>query len=299
VSFQDVDLATGFPDGIADEYAVVTAGLTADTWVDVGATGYMGAGGTGSGTKRSVTQGDYLAVVIEYASFNAGDSLNVKAVAFVQRWGGNAYPLLYTTSWAKNNTTLCTVSLKYDDGSYPFHAELFPLSSLSSTVYNSGSAVDEIALKFKFPFPCRLGGLLFFGILSSGDASLVLYDSDGSTVLASVSMDKDAGLTSEKIYSVPIPPQILTKDTFYYIALKPLGTSNIQLNWFAVAAAAILNHIELGQNAYWSQRVDGGGWADTITKRPWIGGSITALDDGAGGAGGLLVHPGMAGGMRG
>jgi len=298
ISFQDVSLANGDPDGTIDEYAIVTSGLVSNAWIDVGATGYMGSGGAGSGSKRTVAQGDYLALVIEYASFNAGDSLNVNGLSLNQLWVGNAYADLYTASWAKQGGSAVVLSLKYDDGSYAFLPNTFPYANSSYNDYNSGSSPDEIALKLKLPYSAKINGLWFFGLLTgASSADLILYAADGSTVLASASLDGDVTINDKRLWWVPVPEITLTKNTFYYIALKPTTVTNERLYWFTVFAAAIFDQLDLDQNAYWSQRTDAGAWTDTTTKRPFLGATISALDDGAGGGGGGISRGRVQGGM--
>ena len=296
VSFQDVSLANGDPDGTIDQYAVVTAGLVSNAWIDVSATGYMGSGGAGSGTKRSVSRGNYLAVVTEYQSFNAGDSLNVNHL-YTITWVGNNYADLFTAAWVKQTAGAPVLSLKYEDGSYDFMPEAFPHATESYTSYHSGSTPDEIALKFKVPYSVKVNGLWFFGQLATGPADLVLYDSDGATPLASASMDNDAAIAGNRFFWVPIPETTLSKETFYYIALKPTTASYVNLFWFTVNAAAIFDQTDLGQNAFWSQRTDAGAWSDTTTKRPYIGAVISALDDGTGGGGAGISRGRVQGGM--
>jgi hypothetical protein len=296
ISFQDVSLANGDPDGSVDQYAVVTAGLVSNAWIDVGATGYMGSTGTGSGTKRTILQGDYLAVVIEYQSFNAGDSLNIRNFAPKLWWAGNAYSDLYTGTWAKANAPV--LSLKYDDGSYAFMPNVVPYSTASYSAINTGTTPDEIALKFKLPYSAKINGLWFYGTLAAGSSvDLILYAADGSTVLASASLDGDVVAGVMRMFWVPIAEITLTKDTFYYIAFKPTTTTSINLYWFTVFAAAIFDQLDLNQNAYWSQRTDAGAWTDTTTRRPFLGATISALDDGAGGGGAGISRGRLQGGM--
>lgn len=177
VSFQDVDLANGDPDGTADQYAVVSSGLVSNAWIDVGATGYMGSTGTGSGTKRSVTLGDYLAVVIEFANFSAGDSLNVGGSYAVLNAFGNHYIDYYLVSWAKQTTALGTVALKYDDETYAYIPALAPYKNSGYTDLNTSTTPDEIALKFKKSYPVKVNRLWgrFEVKSAAADFQLVLY----------------------------------------------------------------------------------------------------------------------------
>jgi len=90
----------------------------------------------------------------------------------------------------------------------------------------------------------------------------------------------------------------LTKDVFYRLVLEPTSATDITSYHFSVNAAAVMDVEEGGQNFHYTEKKDGG-WTDTVTDRPMIGLLIDQFDDGAGGAGGMIVHPGMSGGMRG
>ena len=109
VSFQSVSSTTGDPSGVIDQYTVVaSSSLAASTWVDVGAAGYMGSGGGGSGTRRSVNQGDYFFAVIEFNNFVANDSVTLNCP---QAWGGGSANMVQytyvdkyaTSTWAKQS----------------------------------------------------------------------------------------------------------------------------------------------------------------------------------------------------
>lgn len=78
VSFQDVGAADGNPDGTQDQFRTVPQGsISAGAWV---VPGLMTSDGTDGGTKRSVTKGDLIAFVVEFDSFAAGDSLEVRCM---------------------------------------------------------------------------------------------------------------------------------------------------------------------------------------------------------------------------
>jgi hypothetical protein len=288
VSFQDVSAADGHPDGVADQYATVTAGLTSNSWVDVSSTGYMGSTGAGSGSKRSVTVGDLLAVVIEYASFSASDSLNIDAVANDSRMGvnGQAYISHFTAAWSKLATGQPTVALKYDDGSYSYAPGFFPAVTLTTVSFASNDATaDENGLIFQVPFPCKVSGA-WVATRLLGDCDLVLYD-DSSVAQRTVSMDTDQAFTSAVNVTVAqFADYQLAANTTYRLVLKPTTTTAINLLYFTVNAAAILDQLSGGQTFHWTQRVDAGAWTQTTTKRPMMGLFFTAFDDATGGGGG-------------
>lgn len=294
VSFQDVSAANGNPDGTPDEYRTIASGSVAsDTWLE---TGIISSDGTDTGTKRTVTAGDLLAIVIEFNSFVAGNLNIASGFASTSRYHltGQNYVLHFTASWAKQAAQLPNFALKYDDGSYAYIPHSYAASNASSTAYASNNVTqDEIALKFRVPFACAIRGVWVGGLTlaSSADADIVLYDSDGSTALKTVSLDTDIKAAFPMPFYVPFSSnQTLVKDTDYRISVKPTTTTDITLYWFEVAAAAVMDQISGGQNLHWSHRVDAGSWTDVTTKRIFAGIEIASLDDGAGSGGTTIIN---------
>lgn len=285
VSFQNVDPATGFPDGAIDQYRIIpSASVISNTWVDTGIITDTGADG---GTKRSVTIGDPVAVVIEFNSAVGNLNISMKSVDAAGEWFLNsAYCLLYTGSWALQSAFAPQTVIKYDDGSYPYLPSILP--TMTTTVVNLGSTSDpdEIGAYFQLPFPCAVSQAGACGDFD-GDFDLVLYDSDGSTPLGTISVDKDIrGVTGSSGGVYPFAtPITLTKATNYRIVVKPTTATTIALRYITVNSAAFMEHLDGGIAFYWTQRTNGGGWSQDTTKRPWIFLVISALDDGVGGGG--------------
>jgi hypothetical protein len=300
VSFQDVD-ATGAPDGTIDQYRIVTSGIVSNAWLDVGSTGPMTTDGTDGGVKRTVARMDYLAMVVEFANFSAGDSLNISAIVTPGSGTGdltsNCYGAQYTASWVRNGFWLPCMALKYSDGSYPFHPGLFPFKALdTATNYSNTTTLRERALYFKLPFPAKAEhGWVATSVTATRD--MILYE--GTTQIAACSMPALSAAPRAAAYFTFASQEALTLNTVYRLSLKPTSAGYIQAVVAEVQDAAMLGHLEGGTDFYLSERDNTGAWTETTTKRPMIGIGLSAFDDGAGGAGGLLVHPGMSGGMRG
>jgi hypothetical protein len=291
-SFQDISASNGDPDGAIDQYRVVTTGLSSNTWVTPG---LITSDGTDTGTKRSVTRGDLLAAVIEFESFTAGDSLNISALDLVAT-GSGLYELRpycdhFTASWSKQWKG-AVIALQYSDLSYEFLATpWYPISALNAQSYANNSTPDERGLYFRFPFPVKLGGCWLRCIAGAGDADVVLYDSDGSTALATVSIDKDqVGFTNGRSIFVRFPSDVqLSANTNYRLTFKPTSAVAVSLYDFEVVDASYMDAVEGGSSWYYTERTDAGSWTETTTKRPWIGLLVTACDDGAGGGGGTTL----------
>src|SRR3990167_1585425 len=232
VSFQDVG-ADGFPDEIVDQYRVVTV---ADANDNVGfTTGILSSDGTDIGTKRSVTFGQELAIVIEYNSYVAG----AMYIAFSDSlaYTGEAYPYCAQKvgagpTWAKTGvSTWPVIAVEYSDGTYAFINTL-PILSTTQKSYQVGTLVaDEYALAFTLPFTCRIKGM--GGIIEvDGDCDFVLYE--GTTIRASVSIDADkrshVGITVLNMdFSAPYT---IAANTQYRIAVKPTTSTLVNILYF-------------------------------------------------------------------
>ena len=275
VSLQGVD-GSGNPDG-----TILAAGNAYGTQTSPGSSTFYTVTLTGAAT---VTMGQAIAVVIE---FNATvGNLNIRGVQEVTSvLYNNTYSLLYTTSWAKAGGHP-NVSLEYSDGSYA-GGMTYPISAFALNIINSGSTPDEVGIYFQLAFPCRIiGG--WAAIDLDADATLKLYDSDGSTVLKSISIvsaqrQNDGRYFTEYLFS---SSQELLKNTWYRLTLLPGSVTDITVVGFSLPSVAAMDSLPLGQNCYETYRTNAGAWTQVTTNRPMMGLLIDALDDGVGGSGG-------------
>lgn len=286
VSFQTIDLVTGDPPEptAADQFRTITAGLTANTWVDTTATGLMTSDGTDTGVKRSVTQGQHIAVVIEFASFAAGDSLQVSAFTSTARsyYVSSAWCALFTAAWAKNTSLRPDVELIYDDATTEPVPGILPLSGLASEAATTATTPDEIALKWTPQFRCRVKGMAIVWAVGGGaNFDLVLYNAAG-TVLASVSVDEDETLQSGTTGAAYFftASVVLEVGSAYYFTFKPTTATSASVFVATVGNALAMDALEHGSEMIYSSRTAAGAWTDSTTKRPVFGVIIDQLDDG-------------------
>lgn len=303
VSFQDL-AATGFPDETADQYRTVSvADGNDDTWFT---TGILSSDGTDSGTKRTVTKGQELAVVLEFNAYVAGN-LYIANCDGVGSAGLDAYPYVAQKvgagpTWTKINSgaSIPCIALEYSDGSFAFIGAL-PITSHTAQSFKSDTVgADEYALRFTVPFPMRIVGMGCV-IDADGNADFILYE--GTTQRAGVSIDPDMRASSSvSVYEMLFDdgPYTLSKDTVYHASVKPTTTTAVVLNIHNFNSAGILDSVDGGQAFHLATRVDGGAWSYDTAKRPVIWLIVDGFDDATGGAGGgLLIHPGMTGGING
>lgn len=287
VSFQDVDMATGNPDETADQYRTVSVASSDDNaWIS---TGLITTDGTDSGGLRSVTRGDLLAIVIEFDSYVSGNMNIVNSIPPVD-YGNACYTTLKTGgTWAKTSATQGCFELEYDDGTLAYSDTLMPGYNTAATIA-SNTTPDEVALYFRFPVGVTVGGAFVIIDLDAA-CDVVLYDTDGTTALATVSLDSDvrAG-TSVNGTVVVFPTEIdLTANSWYFLAIKPTTTTAVSYRYMTVRTTASMDMFDLGQNAYLAQRTDAGVWAGTTTSRPRMSLLVTKINDGSGGGGAYVI----------
>lgn len=189
---------------------------------------------------------------------------------------------------------LC-VAFEYDDGTYAAVDGIWPVSTLVTTTFGSGTNPNHRALRFQVPFKCRVSGALVW-CDPNNDWTLKLFDSDAAVVLAStavtaINTSQNAGL----MYVPFATSQSLLINTNYRIAVVPDGAGTVPLYEFTVETAAELDAFSGGQNCHLSTcngaPANEAAWTQTLTQRPFIFLVIDGLDDGvsAGGARNVII----------
>jgi hypothetical protein len=297
VSLQNVSATAGppyQPDGSQDQiYDFASgAGLTANAW---NATGNLSADRTVSMSATNIADANsrWVAVVFEFQAFTAADSLVLSAMsansgngALEHLIGGSM--LLNTGSWAIANCQASVVALECDDGSFAFLTGSRPVSAISSATIGSGSAIRAAGMKFRFPMEVQIDAIgLMLTVQNGADGDLILYDSDGTTVLASVAVDNDAVFsTAARVAVGQIPAITLAANTYYRLVFVSSTATTATMNYVEVNTAALMDGFVGGQNFHWTQRDSGGTWTDTTTRRPLFAMKLCSVHDGTGGGGG-------------
>jgi len=295
ISFQTIDPATGNPDDTPDEYRAHAGAFAANTWYT---TGLITSDGADTGTKRTVARGEYVGVTIQFNAFSAG---NMQIAAAASQNGstgraGNIFSYItanLTGAYAKQVTGIPLLYLQYDDDSTAYMPWVWPFSAVTSTLWNNTSDPAERALRFQVPFKCTSGGawLDLGNSGNTGAANLVLYASDGTTVLLTEALDPDIRVSTYGYGFVWFSSEVtLSPATTYYLALDPTSATNTSYNVWTVPAIGAWDQTSCGQACYSVYRTTqgSGAWTEETTKRPMMGLIITALDDGASTGGGVL-----------
>lgn len=257
-SFQNVDPATGAPDGVVDQSGTVTV---ADTDDNLWKTVTMGAA-------RAVVRSELVACVIEFDA--AVGNLNILR-SNVSNCAHGDYSALFTGAWALSANS-GMLAIEYDDGS--FGVTSYTLPGLASTLGVTNATVpDEVGVRFSVPFPLTCAGMVVAMALT-GDFDLVLYDSDGSTVLASRSVDKDeagavaSGVAREWIFQTPVR---LSANKQYRAVIKPTSGTTVNVRYVQLNVSTWMAQMPGGVDWIWTQRTDAGAWSEDNTRRTAIG----------------------------
>ena len=281
VGLETVDATTGDPSGTAYGGSVpgTVSGLATNTIYEVTL-----------GTQASATAGDYVAIVIKYNSYVAGN-LQIRGMDNTATMPtGLPYNDLFTTAWVKDTDATPIVTLGYS-GSYYDMGALGTRVPVSTT-FSSSSTPDEIGNKFTLPWPVRVSMFVIW-IDADGAVDIVLYDSDGTTALATVSIDDNIrGSANNARYVLPLASKVsLVKDTAYRLVVKPTTTTGVNIKEITAESIAMLDQLPGGRNCFRTSRTDAGAWTDTATTVQIYGLSMIfdQVDDGVGGGGVIFV----------
>lgn len=290
VSLQNISDSAGppyQPDGVADQTATMTS-LTANAW---NTTGNLSADRAVDLSADSFTDANsrWLSVVFEYTTFTAADSIvintwrsNGSSGTGRHQLGGGC--LLNTGSWALNSSSdQPIIAFECSDGSYAFMLGGHAISSIPSAVaVGSAAAVRRAGMKFKFPVSMKISRLALFVQPPNGcDGRLVLYDSDGSTELVSVSVDNDAVANNNAYAEISFIPITIAANTFYRFVWVGDTSTTVNFRPLAFNAVGFLDCYPLGQNAHFTT-YDGSSWSDVTTQRCPFRIGIESLHDGYG-----------------
>jgi hypothetical protein len=286
IGIYTVNTSTGEPTVTA--YGGMVAGTVSNP---VSNTGYT----VTLATPAAAVCGDYIAVVIEFNSYVAG---NLKICRGFGSNEGFPYMLAMASSaWTKLGSLL-NMYLTYTGGEIPWIPQSMPLLSSSSGVVNftGASTPDEYAIKITPVVNTQLRGV--YGPIAINETSymtLKLYDASNNVLGSNNFYGNVAQTISARWRTLLFPtPYTLLAGNVYRISFITVGCQ-ISLYRYTFMDANSLSVMPLGNACVFSYRTDGGGWTD-------VNGRIHCaliFDDVSIGSGGLLLHPGMLGGMHG
>ena len=168
-------------------------------------------------------------------------------------------------------------------------------------IQTTGSA--EVGNRFSPPFNCECNGFEIAALNWTDDTKATLYSSDGTTILGqSATWDKDTKSdTSQMLRIFNFAPVILSAGSAYYACFNNLGSTVLNAQGQSTNVAANLTGLASGETGLYKvlrTTAGSGAFTETTNARMTIMLCLSKIDNGAGG-GGLLVHPGMTGGLHG
>lgn len=293
-SFQSVDATTGLPTG-------TILGATNDALTTYAHTVTTGWKSTNFNETVSVTRGDVVAAVINIPSFTAGDDVGVTSLGSMFAEQGFPYGVRVTST--KETSSQPVIIPHYTDG-YIMSPPHIGASNVATIPYNSGTTgADEWGLAFSLPFPAKIDRIhVSMAVAAGADFEVVLYDSDGTTVLGTSTHDGNiTASASANTYIIELPSDVtLSANTTYRATIRPTTANNVTLGYVTFESADLMATWAGGDN-FWmtSQLNQGGTWTNYNNgtdgyRRPRIALHLSAFDDGAGAGGSAfpVIGPG-------
>lgn len=294
LSLQDMDTATGNPprpDGTADQScSFLLSTLTTNTWFTSPA----------FTPNRTVSRGDWLAVVIEYDGSGrlGSDALNFAhnpiSNGIVAIPGTGDMALFQSGFWSSNfsggawGQPQC--ALEFSDGTFGSIGNSLPHAFFSGDNFNTSTASDEYAMHFQVPFDCTADGAWIQlgggGPGNNRGQTIDLYGpGEGSTtslLTAPVNLDSEFTWAASPSLrcDVTFPNEVtLTRNTTYYLSCKATTIGNVSNSRFSMYTPAS-GYMD-GTALMYQSRRKGGAWTDNTGLRPNMGVRICKIDDGA------------------
>lgn len=250
----------------------------------------------------AVGLGDRFAVVI---TDNASSTPDISILSQSSDASATVFPYkdVFTGSWAKG-AKWPNIVLEFNDGSIMPGIGSAAFGANNLVIVDTDAVPDEYGNIFTVPFTCRAMGF-WVHIDADADAVVNLFDSDGSTSLATAAIDTNIRGSANNLHVFPSSfdaAAVLSINTSYRMAIRSNSSSSFALAQLNVAAASHLDVLSGGSGIHMTTRNNNtGAWTETTTSRIWMGLIIDQLDDGVGGGGGGgMMHPaGWRGGFDG
>ena len=279
------------PGTMTETVTVAVGALTGSAWNSV----TLGADRPVNLANDSLGDADsrWISIMWDFDPFTALDSVIVNTIAGSipsnpGRTRGSGTGLLDASAGTFSivSATVNNVVLECDDGTFAFLTPSLPLSAIGTTAVSTDSTARAAGLIFQFPVETvidRIG--LKLTVANGATGALVVYDSDGTTVLRSVDVDDDAvaSNTGISIFSAEIAPLTCAATTNYRLVYLPSTTTDVTLHTVSVNSANMFGGMAGGAAFHYTERDSGGTWAQTTTTRPVFYMGLGSYHDGTGG----------------
>jgi hypothetical protein len=257
-------------------------------------------------TSVTITRGTVFGICADPVSgtWDTSNFINIRT-GFVSTYPSYNFPYSggITASTYADNTVDCPTFL-YRSSTKTYGQ---PYETVTSLNNNSGSTPDEYGMYFRMPAgSCstyQVAGLRL-GCLVAANFDVLLYDTNGTTVLASVTADVDQqNATAHGAYNYLFTGSTLptlTAGSYYRLVVRPsTATSMGPLQYFTFRTDADKTAL-LGNAAdvQYTSRTNAGAWTENTNQLFAMQAIVVALDAGTS-TGGMKVHPGLSGGING
>lgn len=295
ISIQGVDATTGAPDGTIKGGAS-PASVSVSSW---------GAGWSWRNLSNSyqAARGEWIAIVFDPSSgtWNGSNSVTVRTalVTFFMQCIPY-FDFFNGTSWAKNNSGFPAAGFKSSS-----RIMGFPVSAV--TTITTSTSGNRIAMRFNLPAGLgdtfKVNGFRVCSQLTAGTCLIGIWDASGVLVSSTYDSDRsvNASAWQNRLISIEATPPTLNFGTTYYAGIEHNGTAmTVDVIQVPTSTGDELQALPFGTELFMAT-YNGTSWDVTThkDKRMLMDLIISDWTEPAGGAGGLLTHPGMAGGLRG
>lgn len=312
VGIQGVDKTTGLPvrpNGTWGARSVVTTAANTTPTLTTTANLHVAVPTAGSST---LSHGDEIAFVMEFTTRAGSDSL-VATLSGLNVSTGTNYPATVTNvtgSWAGVSQLAggLVFEITFSDGTLGTIDFVIP-ATVSAVTWADATNPDEQGLIFQVPFACTIDAVCFPNRIVDATSDMQFDLTSTPTGTPASLISGPIALTAETLALAASEAYIvhtlasdvsLAANTDYCLSVKATGAGNIRFNQLLMTSAAARAFVGPGGTTMAATTRNGGSGAfaagTTTTLNP-LSVRISSIETGA--AGGLLTHPGMAGGMRG
>ena len=282
VSLQNVDLVNGpvmREDGTPDQTLTIAnadAGFVTNAWY---------GGDFGGAATRSLAVGELVAVVFQFASFVATDTVAIRCLGIASSAildNQNGVVANLSGTYALQNV-LANVVFRCSDGTFGTLENAWPTSAINEHAFNIANATaDEWALGVQLPFPF-VSDLLWYDALrnTTADASEYLL-TDAGGALRTLTVDHNAlGVANvARFLGISYPPQTHAANTLYRISARPTTSFGLTTYSTDVNEVGHMSCLPGGTLFHTWSRVDAGSWNLEYTTRRLIAGiRLSAFSD--------------------
>jgi hypothetical protein len=202
--------------------------------------------------------------------------------------------------WVKDDLAP-NICIEYDDATRmvsPFF--LYMSAAVTTDTWNDTTAGgDRIGMRLKVPFKARLSGV-GMAIDNDGDIEVLVYDTDGATIIASTSVLDAQSRESAAVHPLTFlpftTPVTLTPGSFYRVVVHPTTATNVVMVSHNVVTAADLNCSPGGEDFHYTKNETASAptqesdWTQTLTRQPPMWLFFDQLSDDAGGGGAAAAY---------